>query len=60
MNSAWKGKNVVVVGASSPGLALAGYLLAQGAWVTLTDKRPLSELDSAHKRWLSLPASCFG
>jgi len=45
----WKGKNVVIVGAARQGLALAGYLLAQGAHVTLTDKRPLSELGQAQQ-----------
>jgi UDP-N-acetylmuramoylalanine--D-glutamate ligase len=49
MESKWKGKNVVIVGAARQGLALAGYLLAQGAQVTLTDKRPLSELDSTQQ-----------
>jgi UDP-N-acetylmuramoylalanine--D-glutamate ligase len=42
--SEWKGKHVVIVGAARQGLALAGYLLAQGADVTLTDKRPRSDL----------------
>ena len=45
----WKGKNVVIVGAARQGLALAGYLLAQGAQVTLTDRRPLSDLASAQQ-----------
>ncbi len=49
----WKGKNVVIVGAARQGLALAGYLLAQGAQVTLTDQRPLSESGiGPPDRWL--------
>jgi UDP-N-acetylmuramoylalanine--D-glutamate ligase len=50
----WKGKKVVIVGAARQGLALAGYLLAQGAQVTLTDKRPLSELDVARQSLAAL------
>ena len=49
MTMEWKDKHVVIVGAARQGLALAGYLLAQGARVTLTDKRPLSELSSARQ-----------
>lgn len=49
MSVLWKGKKVVIVGAARQGLALAGYLLAQDARVTLTDKRPLSELDAARQ-----------
>ncbi len=47
MAQAWKDKHVVIVGAARQGLALAGYLLAQGAEVTLTDKRPLDDMASA-------------
>lgn len=49
MTIAWQGKKVVIVGAARQGLALADYLLARGAWITLTDKRPLSELSSAQE-----------
>lgn len=49
MTIEWQGKKVVIVGAARQGLALADYLLARGAWVTLTDKRPLSELASAQQ-----------
>jgi UDP-N-acetylmuramoylalanine--D-glutamate ligase len=49
MERLWKGKKVVIVGAARQGLALAGYLLARGAQVTLTDKRPLAELVSAQQ-----------
>jgi UDP-N-acetylmuramoylalanine--D-glutamate ligase len=49
MTMEWKDKQVVIVGAARQGLALAGYLLARGARVTLTDKRPLSELASAQQ-----------
>jgi len=38
---------VVIVGAARQGLALARYLLFHNAKVTITDKRPLEELDSA-------------
>jgi UDP-N-acetylmuramoylalanine--D-glutamate ligase len=50
----WTGKKVVIVGAARQGLALAGYLLAQGARVTLTDKRPLSDLAAAQQALATL------
>jgi UDP-N-acetylmuramoylalanine--D-glutamate ligase len=54
MTMKWKGKKVVIVGAARQGLALAGYLLAQGARVTLTDKRPLIEITAAQQSLATL------
>lgn len=40
----YKGKKVLVVGAARSGVAAAEFLLARGATVVLTDRRPLEEL----------------
>ncbi len=40
----WNGKKVIIVGAGRQGLAATRYLVKQGAEVTLTDKKPESEM----------------
>ena len=45
----WKGKHVLILGAARQGVALARWLAKHGARVTLSDKRPESELVSAHE-----------
>ncbi len=47
MNQQWAGKRVLILGAARQGLALTRYLLAQGAWVTLNDKRPGEQLKTS-------------
>ena len=43
----WDNRRVVIVGAARQGLALARYLVLQGALVTLNDRRPASEFLNA-------------
>lgn len=43
----WNGVRVVIIGAARQGLALARYLVRQGARVTLTDQRPADQLEGA-------------
>ncbi len=43
----WNGVRVVIIGAARQGLALARYLVGQGARVTLTDQRPAEQLEGA-------------
>jgi len=40
----WNGKKVIIVGAGRQGLAATRYLVKQRAKVTLTDKKPESEM----------------
>ena len=51
----WEGKRVVVVGLARQGKALARYLTAQGAHVTVTDQKPASSLASAIDELEGLP-----
>ncbi len=51
----WAGKRVVVVGLARQGKALARYLTAQGAHVTVTDQKPASSLASAIDELDGLP-----
>jgi UDP-N-acetylmuramoylalanine--D-glutamate ligase len=51
----WAGKRVVVVGLARQGKALARYLTAQGAHVTVTDQKPASSLASAVDELEGLP-----
>src|SRR5512137_887741 len=51
----WAGKRVVVVGLARQGKALARYLSAQGAHVTVTDQKPASSLASAIDELEGLP-----
>ena len=45
----WRGKQVLILGAARQGLALARYLVAQGARVTLNDQRSASALAEARQ-----------
>jgi len=47
MNRQWAGKRVLILGAARQGLALTRYLLAQGAVVTLNDKRSSEQLKAS-------------
>jgi UDP-N-acetylmuramoylalanine--D-glutamate ligase len=53
--SDWRGKRVVILGAARQGVALARWLTGQGAQVTLSDKKPESELAAAHEALKELP-----
>jgi UDP-N-acetylmuramoylalanine--D-glutamate ligase len=43
----WAGQKILIIGAARQGLALARYLSAQGAQVTLNDQRTAAQLASA-------------
>ncbi len=47
MRVAYPGKEVMIVGAGRTGLSLCDYFLARGARVTLSDRRPATELADA-------------
>lgn len=47
MATDWKGQKVAIVGAARQGLALARYLLQQGAFVVLNDQKPLEQFAEA-------------
>jgi UDP-N-acetylmuramoylalanine--D-glutamate ligase len=49
MMSEWSGKHVVIVGAARQGLALAAFLDAHGAHVTVTDQKDESKLQQVIK-----------
>jgi UDP-N-acetylmuramoylalanine--D-glutamate ligase len=49
MKRDWTGLNVVILGAARQGLALARFLVRQGARVTLSDHRPAAQLEQAMK-----------
>jgi UDP-N-acetylmuramoylalanine--D-glutamate ligase len=51
----WAGKRVLVIGLARQGKALARYLTAQGAHVTVTDQKPASSLASAIDELEGLP-----
>ncbi len=51
----WQDRRVVIVGAGRQGIALARYLVAHGAWVTLTDRREASGLVDARQALGGLP-----
>ncbi len=53
----WRGKRVVVLGAARQGVALARYLLQQGAFVVLSDLRPIQELGWAVQTLAELEAA---
>lgn len=50
MMNEWKDRNVLIVGAARQGLALARFLVRQGAHVTLNDVRPPQEMQAAQKK----------
>jgi len=45
--SDWNGRSVLILGAARQGVALARWLVGQGAWVTLSDSRPEADLAEA-------------
>ena len=49
MDKNWQNQNVIVLGAARQGLAIARYLADKGAKVTLSDMRPLEELQEEVK-----------
>lgn len=49
MTNSWQGKQTAIIGAARQGLALARYLLNQGAHVVLTDRLPFEQLASARQ-----------
>ncbi len=51
----WAGRRVLVIGLARQGKALARYLTAQGAHVTVTDQKPASSLASAIEELEGLP-----
>jgi UDP-N-acetylmuramoylalanine--D-glutamate ligase len=51
----WTGVQIIVVGAARQGIALARYLVARGAVVTLNDSRPPSSLAGAREQLADLP-----
>ncbi len=46
MTTNWQDQHVIVLGAARQGLAIARYLALQGAKVTLSDMRPLEEMQA--------------
>jgi UDP-N-acetylmuramoylalanine--D-glutamate ligase len=53
----WKDKRVVILGAARQGLALARYLVRQGATVTLSDLRPEEKMGAALAAMQGLPVA---
>lgn len=55
MMTDWKGKRVLILGAARQGLALARWLVKHGADVTLSDRRPETDLAAARGTLAGLP-----
>lgn len=55
MMTNWMDKNVLILGAARQGLALARFLCAQGATITLNDQRPADQLQAAQALLAGLP-----
>lgn len=55
MQTVWQGKRVLILGAARQGLALARFLVGQGAQVTLNDQRTETQLAAARARLQDLP-----
>jgi len=53
----WSGKRVLILGAARQGMALARYLIEQGALVTLNDKRTEDQLKEAREKMADLPVN---
>lgn len=51
----WQGKHVLIIGAARQGLALARFLARQNAQVTLNDKRPADQMESARQAMQDYP-----
>jgi UDP-N-acetylmuramoylalanine--D-glutamate ligase len=55
MKKDWNGMSVVILGAARQGLALARFLVRQGAVVTLSDQRSAAQMDPALQSLEGLP-----
>jgi UDP-N-acetylmuramoylalanine--D-glutamate ligase len=55
MKHNWANQKILIIGAARQGLALARYLAAQGAQVTLNDQRSETQLHSAMESLENLP-----
>ena len=53
--SKWSNERVLIIGAARQGLALARYLVRQGARVTMNDQRPVEQLADARQALQDLP-----
>lgn len=53
----WTSKKAAIIGAARQGLALARYLLAQGARVVLTDRQSFEKLEPARRSLEDAPGS---
>ncbi|MCX8063042.1 MAG: Mur ligase family protein, partial [Anaerolineales bacterium] len=51
----WQGKHALVIGAARQGIAVARFLIARGAQVTLNDRQPAEALAEAQKALANLP-----
>jgi len=51
----WTGKRILILGAARQGIALARWLSRHAAQVTISDKRPAPELESARQALAGLP-----
>ena len=54
----FKGKKVLVVGMARSGIAVAKFLLAQGALLTVSDRRSRRELEAEIQKLESLGIRC--
>jgi UDP-N-acetylmuramoylalanine--D-glutamate ligase len=57
MKTDWTGKRVTILGAARQGLAAARWFTRRGARVTLNDRRPGEQLDSARASLADLPVT---
>ena len=55
MNPGWKKHRVLIIGIARQGVALARYLAAQGADVTLNDQRDAEQLSATRQALADLP-----
>lgn len=55
MMTNWKGRRVLIIGIARQGTALARYLVSQGAFVVLNDRRTADELSDAKQSLADLP-----
>lgn len=53
----WKKKRILILGAARQGLALARFLVKQGAQVTLSDQRPAEKLSTALAAMQGMPVN---
>jgi UDP-N-acetylmuramoylalanine--D-glutamate ligase len=57
MSPSWKKRRVLIIGIARQGIALARYLVAQGADVTLNDQRSAEQLAATRQALADLPVS---